>query len=151
MSMLGGIPTLADFGRAGTVLSTAILLILVTAWALIRHLPQSGNLARRGIFLLTRTDKDTGYASADVREELVGAEGTAITDLRPSGVGLFGEERVDVVSESEWIEEGTPIRILTSEGYRHVVRPVKEGAGGRVEPAADEAQDEITDDEITEA
>jgi hypothetical protein len=31
---------------------------------------------------------------------------------------------VDVVSESEWIEHGTPIRIVASEGYRHVVRSV---------------------------
>lgn len=131
MSMLGRLPTLGDFARAGSVLSTALLLILVTAWALIRHLPRSDRLARRGIFLLSRTDRDTGYASADVRKELVGKKGTAITDLRPSGVGLFGEERLDVVSESEWIEEGTPIVILASEGYRHVVRPLKgSGADG---------------------
>lgn len=134
MSMLGRIPTLGDFARAGSVLSTALLLILVTAWALLRHLPRSDRLARRGIFLLSRTDKDTGYTSADVRKELVGQKGRAITDLRPSGVGLFGEERVDVVSESEWIEEGTPIVILASEGYRHVVRPLKDSEKGADEP-----------------
>jgi membrane-bound ClpP family serine protease len=39
---------------------------------------------------------------------------------------LFGEERIDVVSESEWINEGTPIRIISAEGYRHVVRSVRE-------------------------
>ena len=52
-------------------------------------------------------------------------EGVAITSLRPAGVGLFADERVDVVSESEWIEEGTPIRIMSAEGYRHVVRAVR--------------------------
>jgi hypothetical protein len=26
------------------------------------------------------------------------------------------------VADSEWIEAGSPIRIMTSEGYRHVVR-----------------------------
>ena len=57
-------------------------------------------------------------------DELVGAEGVAITSLRPAGVGLFDGERLDVVSDSEWIEEGTPIRIDRAEGYRHVVRPV---------------------------
>jgi hypothetical protein len=33
-----------------------------------------------------------------------------------------------VVSESEWITEGTPIRIISAEGYRHVVRPASETA-----------------------
>lgn len=125
MSLLGDLPTTPDFLRAGSVLSVSVLLMIVTGWALIRHLPRSRRLADRGIFLLTRTDRDHGYASALVRKELVGQEGVAITDLRPSGVALFDDERVDVVSESEWIEEGTPVVILASEGYRHVVRPLK--------------------------
>jgi membrane-bound serine protease (ClpP class) len=124
MSLVGGLPTMADFGRAGMVLSASMLAVIVTAWSLLRNLPRSGPLARRGVFLLARTDKEAGFTSADLRPDLVGLEGTAMTDLRPSGVGLFGDERVDVVSESEWIEEGTPIRIMSSEGYRHVVRPI---------------------------
>lgn len=81
-------------------------------------------LRRLGVVLGEATDRDSGYASAGRREELVGAEGIAVTDLRPSGTGVFGDERVDVVSESEWIEKGSPIRILRSEGYRHVVRRI---------------------------
>jgi membrane-bound serine protease (ClpP class) len=49
----------------------------------------------------------------------------ALTDLRPAGTGLFGDERVDVVADSEFISEGEPIRVLSAEGYRCVVRPVK--------------------------
>ncbi|MFG1691246.1 nodulation protein NfeD [Gemmatimonadota bacterium] len=125
MSLLGGFPTMPDFARAGGVLSTSFLVILVTSWALLRHLPKSGRLAEAGVFLLTKGLRDTGWASAERRPELVGQVGTAVSDLRPSGVGIFGEERVDVVTESEWIEEGTAIRIIASEGYRHVVRSVE--------------------------
>ena len=39
-------------------------------------------------------------------------------------IALFGDERVDVVSESEWITEGTSVRVISAEGYRHIVRPV---------------------------
>lgn len=124
MSLLGGLPTVPDFTRAGMVLTTSILIVLVSAWVLIRSLPGSSRLARSGIFLVSRTDRSVGFESAPHRIELVGKEGTAITDLRPSGTGLFGEERIDVVSESEWIQAGTPIRIVSAEGYRHVVRPV---------------------------
>jgi membrane-bound serine protease (ClpP class) len=126
LSLMGSLPTSGDFTRAGLVLSTTVLLIVVTAWAMIRSLPGSSRLAKSGIFLLSRTDKAIGFESAESREDLVGVLGTAITDLHPSGTGLFGEERIDVVSESEWITEGTPIRIISAEGYRHIVRPVSE-------------------------
>ncbi|MDZ7780098.1 MAG: NfeD family protein [Gemmatimonadota bacterium] len=122
MSMLGSLPTTPDFARAGLVLSTTVLLVLVTSWAMIRSLPRSSRLAKSGIFLLDRTESFTGYESDDQRSELVGSVGTALTDLRPSGTGLFGEQRIDVVSESAWITAGTPIRIISAEGYRHVVR-----------------------------
>ncbi|HSG09412.1 MAG TPA: NfeD family protein [Longimicrobiales bacterium] len=124
MALLGGLPTAPDFTRAGMVLTTTILLILVSAWVVIRSLPGNSRLARSGVFLLTRTDRDVGYESAPHRADLVGREGTALTDLRPAGTALIGDERVDVVSESEWIPAGTPVRVVTAEGYRHVVRPV---------------------------
>jgi membrane-bound serine protease (ClpP class) len=124
MSLLGGLPTSMDFTRAGMVLTTTILLIAVSAWVVVRSLPGSSRLAKSGIFLLERTDRALGYESAVARRELVGMVGTAATDLRPSGTGLFGDERLDVVSESEWIKQGTRIRVVSAEGYRHVVRPV---------------------------
>jgi membrane-bound serine protease (ClpP class) len=124
MAMLGGLPTAPDFTRAGMVMSSTILIILVLAWAFIRTLPGNSRLARSGIFLLSRTDRSTGWESAPQRVDLVGREGTAITDLRPSGTALIGDERVDVVSEAEWIQAGTPVRVVSAEGYRHVVRPL---------------------------
>jgi membrane-bound serine protease (ClpP class) len=125
MSMLGGLPTTPDFTRAGLVLSTTAIFVVVSAWVMIRTLPRSTRLTRSGIFLTSRTDRSTGYESSHARAELVGRIGSAVTDLRPSGTGLFDEERIDVVSESEWITQGTPIKIISAEGYRHVVREAK--------------------------
>lgn len=139
MSLLGALPTMPDFTRAGLVVSTTILIILVTAWALIRSLPGQSRLARTGVLLMGATDREIGFESAHRRPELVGQQGTAVTDLRPSGTGLFGEERIDVVSESEWIEAGTPIRIVSAEGYRHIVRPLPAVAEGSTAGADDES------------
>lgn len=124
MAMLGALPTLVDFTRAGGVLTTSILLMMVSAWAVLRHLPRSQRLVRSGVLLMSSTPRAGGYASAVVRSDLVGRQGTAITDLRPSGVALVGDERVDVVAEAGWIEEGAPVAVVSSEGYRHVVRTV---------------------------
>jgi membrane-bound serine protease (ClpP class) len=127
MSLLSRLPTSADFSQAGLVLSTTVILIAVSAWVMMRTLSGSSRLAKSGIFLLDRTDRALGYESAEARDDLVGDVGRAVTDLRPSGTALFGEERIDVVSESEWITEGTPVRVISAEGYRHIVRSVSEG------------------------
>ena len=126
MSLLGNIPTMPDFTRAAWVLTSSMLLLIGSAWALIRALPSSSRLAESGIFLLAKTASATGYESAEVRSDLVGKHGTAITDLRPAGTALIGDERIDVVSESEWISAGTPVKVLSAEGYRHIVRSVSE-------------------------
>ncbi|MEE8147707.1 MAG: NfeD family protein, partial [Longimicrobiales bacterium] len=128
LSLMGDAAFVDDLARAGWILSTAFFIVLITGWVLLKRLPRSDRLFRAGILLASRTDKEIGYEAALTRPDLVGSEGVAITDLRPSGTGLFQDERLDVVSESEWIEEGTPIRVVSSEGYRHVVRPFGENA-----------------------
>jgi membrane-bound serine protease (ClpP class) len=127
LTMLGGYPSAPEIAQVSGVVTTSLLAIVVVAWALIRRMPQSRHLARRGVFLTTKTSRETGYTTQEQRPELVGAEGVALTDLRPAGVGRFGEEHVDVVSDSGWVTQGTQIKILSSEGYRHVVRAVPQG------------------------
>ena len=136
MSLLGGLPTQADFTRAGGVLGATLLLTIVSGWILITRLPTNQRLTRVGIFLGEATTRETGYTSSVRRNELIGREGVAVTDLRPAGTGLFDDERIDVVSESEWVEAGCPIRIVNSEGYRHVVRPIQSPRGDSEAEAA---------------
>jgi membrane-bound serine protease (ClpP class) len=142
MSLLGGLPTMPDFTRAGGVLTTTLTLVLLTSWFMLRKLPSNRRLTNLGIFLGEDTSKEIGYTSAVRRRELLGAEGVALTDLRPAGTGLFGEERIDVVSDSEWIAHGTPIRIVSSEGYRHVVRPIAAKPIGSGEENRDDTRGE---------
>jgi membrane-bound serine protease (ClpP class) len=146
MSLLGSLPTAQDFSQAGSVLTTTLVLLLVTGWALLRHLPKSKRLFQSGILLGARTDRAIGYESSERRTDLIGIEGVTATDLRPSGVGVFRDERVDIVSESEWIEEGTPVRVVSAEGYRQVVRAIRDaadtGEGGPKEIGAASADSE---------
>ena len=121
-SLVGSLSTETDFGMAAVILSTAILVVIVAAWALVRSLPKSGRFTRSGLMLDEATSKETGYISATIRAELVGATGIALTDLRPAGAAQFGDERIDVVTDSQYISAGTPVIIVRSEGYRHVVK-----------------------------
>ena len=55
---------------------------------------------------------------------LVGKRGVATTTLVPAGKARFGEELVDVLSEGELIERGTPVEVLEAQGSRVIVRAI---------------------------
>ncbi|MFQ5890447.1 MAG: nodulation protein NfeD [Gemmatimonadota bacterium] len=124
LSMVGRFATVSDVVHAVGWVSLAILVLAAMAFALLRHLPHSRGLS--GVFLKRATSRETGYLSAPDRSDLEGKIGTALTDLRPSGTALIGEERVDVVTEGPWIESGARVIVLRAEGYRHLVREVDE-------------------------
>jgi membrane-bound serine protease (ClpP class) len=120
LSMTGVAATMGDFTRAFAVLGASAVITLAVIYAWVRHLPNSSRLS--GLLLREGLPADGGFVSAPVREDLIGRDGVAVTDLRPSGTAVFGEERVDVVTEGEFISQGSPLRVLRSEGYRLVVR-----------------------------
>ena len=56
------------------------------------------------------------------RSDLIGTTGVALTDLRPAGVARFGDDRVDVVTQGDFISHGSSIKVLHVEGNRVTVR-----------------------------
>jgi membrane-bound serine protease (ClpP class) len=122
LALLGGAPTGGDILQAFAVLGTSLVITAAVGYAWLRHLPNSGRFS--GLFLRHDLPQAEGYISALPRGDLVGQEGVALTDLRPAGTARFGTERVDVVTEGEYVSQGAPIRVVRSEGYRHVVMPV---------------------------
>ncbi len=65
---------------------------------------------------------DRSYKSAPTElNDLVGKTGKAETDLRMAGKARIDGRLIDVVSESEYIDGGTPVRVLQVEGIRVVV------------------------------
>ena len=61
---------------------------------------------------------------AEVDGELVGREGVARTDLRPSGSAQIGNRRYNVVSEGDFISPGAKVRVIEVRGNRIVVEAV---------------------------
>jgi membrane-bound serine protease (ClpP class) len=106
--------------QAFAVLGASVVITLAVAYAWLRHLPSSGRFS--SLFLRGGAAQADGYVAALRRGDLVGLDGVAVTDLRPAGAAQFGVERVDVVTEGEYVPQGTPVRVVRSEGYRHIVR-----------------------------
>ena len=66
--------------------------------------------------------KEDGYSNTLGWESLQGETGIADTDLHPSGWVRVKDQRIFVVSEGEFIEEGKEIKILSVDGNRVLVR-----------------------------
>jgi membrane-bound serine protease (ClpP class) len=128
MALLGAIPTWGDMARASGVLIVAASIVAVVLTVLLKYLPTSSG--GRGIFLKAATDRSAGYIAEPVRDDLIGVVGVAVTDLRPSGTAQLGDERLDVVSDAGFVAKGSSIKVIRSEGYRHVVEPTDDALVG---------------------
>lgn len=69
-----------------------------------------------------------GQTSADASSaRYLGAEGTAVTPLRPSGTVAIGDEHIDVVTDGVYVEAGRRVAVVQIEGSRIVVEPIQAG------------------------
>jgi membrane-bound serine protease (ClpP class) len=122
LAMIGAAPTTGDIAQALAVLGASLFITAAVMYAWFRHLPNSGRFS--GLLLKGAGHRSEGFTSAPSRPDLVGVAGVALTDLRPSGAARIGEERLDVVTEGEYVPQGSRVKVVQSDGYRHVVRPV---------------------------
>lgn len=74
-----------------------------------------------------------GLETQAARELLTsGQVGAAESSLRPAGIARFGDRRVDVVAEGEFIEKGTAVVVQRVEGNRVIVNRHHDGKTGGV-------------------
>ena len=110
------------------VLTLGMLLIVLSVLAIAistsLHSLTKGKLSKSSIVNSHTESTDAGYRSAEDMQVFLGREGTATTALRPTGLGEFDGVRLNVVSEGDFIENGTKIRVTQIEGSRIVVKKV---------------------------
>lgn len=117
------------FLAAGSFTEMAISILIATAVSIIAVILLTKVLGKRMKFfkkfiLTDSTNKESGYVSNETREDLVGQIAVTATALRPSGTIVFGDERIDVVSEGAFIDKDEQVKIVKAEGSRIVVRKV---------------------------
>lgn len=75
--------------------------------------------------LQTEQRRDAGYRSDDAGiNRHLGRQGKALYDLRPVGYVELGGERIEAVSESEFVKKGDTVEVVRVDAGRLVVRPV---------------------------
>ncbi len=116
--------SLASIGRpiiiVGVGLGAAVALV---GWLTSRHGPKF--LRKHSELLLTQDVKD-GYIGVDMSPaRFVGHRAKAMTDMRPAGKILLGEDVYDAVSTGAFIAAGSHVRILRYENAQLYVEPTQ--------------------------
>jgi len=126
------------FGAAFSVvaiqaISIAIVLSVVLFAVFVRMAPQSAYFRR---ITFTNVQGPEFVANRDF-QGLVGHMGVATSYLRPAGVAHVDGERVDVLTEGDFLPAGSAIRVSRVQGSRVFVAPV---ATSPVSPLDDESE-----------
>ena len=121
LSLVGAGATWEFILRAVGQVVFSLLAALIASLVMLRFLPRLP-LDRR-LILETGLAAGQGYASApETDQRWLGKSGRAVSPLRTAGIAEIEGERVDVVSDGEFIESGAPIMVTRIDGNRIVVR-----------------------------
>ena len=121
LSLVGAGATWEFIMRAVARVVFSLLAALIGSLVMLRFLPRLP-FGRRLIHD-TGLAADQGWASAPESDKRwQGKKGRAVSTLRTAGIAEIDGERVDVVSEGEFIESGAPIVVTRIDGNRIVVR-----------------------------
>lgn len=85
----------------------------------------SSTLTRRFALATSLEGNSATGSTSNIKPNLVGRYGRALSDLRPSGVADIEGERIDVVADGEFITVGTSLEVVRVEGRRVVVKSVR--------------------------
>ncbi len=100
-------------------LGLTFLFTAIVVFFLLKFLPKTEIWNK--LILNAQVASKSGYGAKAAFEHLVGIQGVAFTDLRPSGTALINGNRVDVVTEGDFIKNGTEIIVKSVEGSKVVV------------------------------
>ncbi|MBC8181733.1 hypothetical protein H8E88_11490 [candidate division KSB1 bacterium] len=114
------------YTKLDTIIANFIMIVSVLLSVfLIRFVVKSKTWDR--IVLKTNQQKAEGFhASVDNLESLMGKHGIAYTKLRPAGIVLINDEKVDVMAEGSFVEKDKLVEVVLVEGNRVVVREIQD-------------------------
>jgi membrane-bound serine protease (ClpP class) len=98
----------------------AVAIILVVALYKLGY----GKRYVKSMILNTEQKNEEGYVSTRIDEKYLGKRGIVATPLRSAGTVLVDGEKIDAVSEAEFIDRDEEVEIVKIEGSRIVVKRI---------------------------
>lgn len=115
-----------DFSVALFWLSVSIILTSALAILATIFLPKSSPFQRFALSTVMSADEGYHSAGTDNFSSFIGKTGVALTPLRPAGTARVDNQRLDVVTEGNFIAENTTIKVLDVEGAKISVVAVED-------------------------
>ncbi|MBO5352941.1 MAG: serine protease [Lachnospiraceae bacterium] len=125
LCLVGGIILTADSVSNGIVMAIVVVVILGVMLAVVMTVLGSKRM-KSPIVLREDVKGERGFLGVADLEYLVGREGMAVTDLRPSGKGNFDGIDFDILSDGAYVQKGTKIRITKVKDNKLIVIKVTE-------------------------
>jgi membrane-bound ClpP family serine protease len=119
-----GILITASTAFEALVMFIILLIIVALALMVILRSARKGRLSRT-LILNDELNKESGFTGTEELEHYVDKEGIALSTLRPAGTAEFDGVKLDVVTDGEYVQIGTRVKIIKVEGRRIVVKSVK--------------------------
>lgn len=119
--LIGGILCTADDVEQGLTITVIVVMLLAIMFAIILSLFHMKKI-KTPIVLQEELKVDKGYLSSSDLYYLIGKEGTASTDLRPSGKCDIDGVEFDVRSEGYYIAKGSKIQIIRVQGSTLIIK-----------------------------
>jgi membrane-bound serine protease (ClpP class) len=131
LSLIGGGATWEFVAIAIGRVLISVFLALAASLLLLRYLPRLP--FGRQLILETGLAAGEGYASAPASDiTWLRKSGSTFSPLRPAGIAVIDGERVDVVSDGEFIDAGMPVVVTRVDGNRIVVRRHRTSREGEI-------------------
>ena len=124
LALAGDLKTLTPERETQTFVTLAISLtgVIALGYLIVKYGPKSTWLQK---FRNNATTADTAFYATD-SALIIGRQGVTQTMLRPAGIVLLGDRKVDAVTNGEFISPGTPVSVVRMSGSRAVVQAVDE-------------------------
>lgn len=102
--------------KASSIIFGGIGISIVLVIVLAKLLPKTKVFPK-----IVLMDAELGYKAHDDMTDLIGKDGITVSSLRPSGIAVIEDKRLDVVSQGGFINKNKKIRVIHVEGSRIVV------------------------------
>ncbi len=118
-------------GASSTVMVLAYCamgVIAVLGIFIVLYLGSRGSKKNAGMIdelvLDERQQNRDGYTGVADKSRFLGKAGVCVTDLRPAGTITVDGEPVDVVTEGNFVKQGTAVKVINVDGSRVLVRQI---------------------------
>jgi len=127
LSLVGKYPSAAEIWSAISHISFAFLVVFIAFILSVKSMAKT-KAAQKFILHSQAKQNDVIHktqSSTNNQFPYITQTGTAFTNLRPAGKGIFENQRLNVVTEGDFIEKGSPIRVISIEGSKIIVQKIK--------------------------